>query len=59
MTTLQTEVAEVAERTGFSGAVRVDREGDTVVDADEHPRPGTSLESLARLRPILVSSNSM
>lgn len=33
MTTLQTEVAEVAERTGFSGAVRVDREGDTVVCA--------------------------
>jgi CubicO group peptidase (beta-lactamase class C family) len=27
------EVAEVAERTGFSGAVRVDREGDTVVCA--------------------------
>jgi acetyl-CoA C-acetyltransferase len=24
-----------------------------VVDADEHPRPGTSLESLARLRPVL------
>ncbi|MFN8082695.1 MAG: serine hydrolase [Dermatophilaceae bacterium] len=33
MTALQTEVAEVAERTGFSGAVRVDREGDTVVCA--------------------------
>ncbi|GAA4152269.1 acetyl-CoA C-acetyltransferase [Actinomadura keratinilytica] len=29
------------------------RKGDTVVDTDEHPRPDTSLESLARLRPVL------
>ena len=29
------------------------REGDTVVDRDEHPRPGTTVESLARLRPVM------
>ncbi len=29
-----------------------DRKGDTVHDRDEHPRPGTSLESLAKLRPV-------
>ncbi|HEY2203319.1 MAG TPA: acetyl-CoA C-acetyltransferase [Pseudonocardia sp.] len=29
------------------------RKGDTVVDRDEHIRPDSSLESLARLRPIL------
>jgi acetyl-CoA C-acetyltransferase len=30
-----------------------DRRGDTVVDTDEHPRPGTTLESLSGLRPVL------
>ncbi|GAA4079091.1 acetyl-CoA C-acetyltransferase [Actinomadura miaoliensis] len=29
------------------------RKGDTVVDTDEHPRPDTSMESLAKLRPVL------
>ncbi|RKS79556.1 acetyl-CoA C-acetyltransferase [Actinomadura pelletieri DSM 43383] len=29
------------------------RKGDTVVDTDEHPRPDTTVESLAKLRPIL------
>ena len=29
------------------------RKGDVVVDRDEHPRPDTSLEVLARLRPIM------
>lgn len=33
------------------------RRGDTVVDRDEHPRPGASLESLARLRPVLLGSD--
>lgn len=28
------------------------RRGETVVDRDEHPRPGTTAESLARLRPV-------
>jgi acetyl-CoA C-acetyltransferase len=28
------------------------RKGDTVVDLDEHPRPGTTTETLASLRPI-------
>jgi acetyl-CoA C-acetyltransferase len=34
------------------------RKGDVVVDTDEHPRPGTTMESLGRLRPILGSSDS-
>jgi acetyl-CoA C-acetyltransferase len=29
------------------------RRGDTVVDRDEHPRPDTTLESLAALRPVM------
>ncbi|MFG2959426.1 acetyl-CoA C-acetyltransferase [Streptomyces sp. NPDC048291] len=29
------------------------RKGETVVDTDEHPRPDSSLEKLARLRPVL------
>ena len=29
------------------------RRGDTVVDADEHPRPATTVESLAALRPLM------
>ncbi|WP_433873274.1 acetyl-CoA C-acetyltransferase [Saccharopolyspora sp. CA-218241] len=29
------------------------RKGETVVDADEHPRPDTTAESLAALRPIM------
>ncbi|MEU9345321.1 acetyl-CoA C-acetyltransferase [Streptomyces sp. NPDC048278] len=29
------------------------RRGETVVDTDEHPRPDSSLEKLARLRPVL------
>src|SRR6185369_8789431 len=28
------------------------RGGDVVVDTDEHPRPDTTMESLAKLRPI-------
>ena len=31
-------------------------QADTVVTADEHPRPGTTVEQLARLRPILQGS---
>ncbi|GAA2775279.1 acetyl-CoA C-acetyltransferase [Saccharopolyspora taberi] len=33
------------------------RKGDTVIDADEHPRPDTTLESLAALRPVLGKSD--
>ncbi|MEL6753285.1 MAG: acetyl-CoA C-acyltransferase, partial [Pseudomonadota bacterium] len=29
------------------------RKGDLIVDTDEHPRPGTTLEKLAGLRPII------
>ena len=32
----------------------VDRNGFTVLDHDEHPRPGTTVESLAALRPSFV-----
>src|SRR5690606_2868944 len=31
------------------------RTPETVVDRDEHPRPGTTGESLARLRPVRVA----
>jgi acetyl-CoA C-acetyltransferase len=33
------------------------RRGDTVVDSDEHIRPDSSLESLAKLRPVLGRSD--
>jgi acetyl-CoA C-acetyltransferase len=33
------------------------RKGDTVVDADEHPRPDTTVEGLAKLRPVLGKSD--
>jgi acetyl-CoA C-acetyltransferase len=34
------------------------RNGEVVIDADEHPRADTSLESLSRLRPILLGSDA-
>jgi acetyl-CoA C-acetyltransferase len=34
------------------------RKGDTVVSADEHPRPDTTLESLGRLRPVMLRSDA-
>ena len=33
------------------------RKGDTVFDSDEHPRPGTTIEDLARLPPILAAQD--
>lgn len=33
------------------------RKGDTVVDTDEHPRPDTTMEGLAKLRPVLGKSD--
>ncbi|TDC66605.1 acetyl-CoA C-acyltransferase [Actinomadura sp. GC306] len=33
------------------------RKGDTVVDTDEHPRPDTTVEGLAKLRPVLGKSD--
>jgi 3-oxoadipyl-CoA thiolase len=50
--------AKLAEAAGaFDGplvAVEVSgRKGPTIVDRDEHPRPDTSLEALAKLRPIV------
>jgi acetyl-CoA C-acetyltransferase len=34
------------------------RKGDTVVSADEHPRPDTTLESLAKLRPVMLRQDA-
>ncbi|WP_328634500.1 acetyl-CoA C-acetyltransferase [Streptomyces sp. NBC_00356] len=34
------------------------RKGDTVVSADEHPRPDTTAEQLAALRPIMAKSDA-
>jgi acetyl-CoA C-acetyltransferase len=45
---LEEEIAPVT----FSG-----KAGDIVVDKDEHPRPETTLESLARLRPVMSASD--
>lgn len=33
------------------------RRGDVVVDKDEHPRPETTLEGLAKLRPVMVKTD--
>ncbi|PPI99959.1 acetyl-CoA C-acetyltransferase [Nocardia nova] len=33
------------------------RGGETVVDTDEHPRPDTTVDTLARLRPVLAGSD--
>ena len=35
------------------------RKGDTVVDTDEHPRHGTTVESLSRLRPAFDKAGSV
>lgn len=35
------------------------RKGDVVVDADEHPRPGTSLADLAALRPAFAGDGTV
>ena len=33
------------------------RKGDTIIDTDEHPRPGTTVEKLAKLRPIMAKAD--
>jgi acetyl-CoA C-acetyltransferase len=35
------------------------RKGDTVVDTDEHPRHGTTIEALGKLRPAFVKEGSV
>ncbi|TDD75113.1 acetyl-CoA C-acyltransferase [Actinomadura darangshiensis] len=50
--------AVAAQRSGVFGEEIVpvtlrSRKGDTVVDTDEHPRPDTTAEGLAKLRPVL------
>jgi acetyl-CoA C-acetyltransferase len=33
------------------------RQGESMIDTDEHPRPDASIEALAKLRPVLVDSD--
>ncbi len=33
------------------------RDGDRVIDTDEHPRPDTSMESLSKLKPVLLKQD--
>ncbi len=33
------------------------RDGDQVIDTDEHPRPDTSMENLSRLKPVLLKQD--
>ncbi|MGI6875372.1 acetyl-CoA C-acetyltransferase [Amycolatopsis sp. 3B14] len=33
------------------------RKGETVVDADEHPRPDTTAEGLAKLKPVMIRTD--
>ena len=49
----QTRCAAAVERGAFAKSLVpvVDRNGLTVLDADEHPRPSTDLASLAKLQP--------
>ncbi|ORB76229.1 acetyl-CoA C-acetyltransferase [Mycobacterium scrofulaceum] len=47
--TLAEEIIPVAVRT---------RHGEDLIDTDEHPRADTSVESLSRLKPILVKDDS-
>jgi acetyl-CoA C-acetyltransferase len=54
--------AVAAQRSGVFGEEIVpvtirSRKGDTVVDTDEHPRPDTTVEGLAKLRPVLGKSD--
>ncbi|BAK67479.1 beta-ketoadipyl-CoA thiolase [Sphingobium sp. SYK-6] len=35
------------------------RKGDIIVDTDEHPRPGTSLQALAALRPVVHAQGTV
>ena len=35
------------------------RKGDTIIDADEHPKPGTSLEKMAQLRPAFKKDGTV
>lgn len=35
------------------------RKGDLCVETDEHPRPDTSLESLARLKPVVIADGTV
>jgi acetyl-CoA C-acetyltransferase len=56
--------ADVAQRRGLVAAeiapVTVSgRKGDTVIDKDEHPRPTSSLEALANLKPVFSKTGSV
>lgn len=57
--------AAVAQASGFfadeiTPVVQTDRKGrETIVDRDEHPRPETTLEHLARLKPIVRADGTV
>ncbi|OUC79010.1 acetyl-CoA C-acetyltransferase [Gordonia lacunae] len=53
---LAEEIVPVTVASGASGPARSApgaRSGDQVIDADEHPRPDVSVESLSKLKPIM------
>jgi 3-oxoadipyl-CoA thiolase len=57
--------AAAAQASGFfaeeiTPVVQTDRKGrETIVDRDEHPRPDTTLEQLARLKPIVRADGTV
>ena len=56
--------AEAAQKAGrfndeIAPVIVKGRKGDTVVDTDGHPRPGTTAESLAGLRPAFAKEGSV
>ena len=56
--------AEVAQKAGtFADEIVpvtiTGRKGDTVIESDEHPRHGTTLESLAKLRPAFAKDGTV
>jgi len=60
----QQRAARAAERGFFAEeivpvAVELRKGEVTIIDADEHPRPGTSLEALAALRPIVRAGGTV
>jgi acetyl-CoA C-acetyltransferase len=54
-----TDTARAAFAEEITPVTVPDRRGDRVVDRDEHPRPGTSAETLARLRPAFAAEGTV
>jgi acetyl-CoA C-acetyltransferase len=56
--------AEAAQKSGrfkdeIVGVTIKTRKGETLVDADEYPKPGTTIETLAKLRPAFDKSGTV